>query len=52
MSYVAYEILLFTQNLVVHIQFETQIGNVLVKGLFVGSLVSVSFGMKDEERLY
>lgn len=55
MSYIAYEILLFTQNLVVHIQFETQIGNVLVKGFLVGSLASVPLGgkkEKDEERTY
>ena len=52
MSYVAYEIFLFTQNLIVYIQFEAQIRNVLVKGFFVGNLVSVSLGGKDEERTY
>ena len=47
-SYVAYEILLFTQNLVVHIQFKTQFGNMLVKDIFVGSLASEPSGGKDE----
>ena len=51
-SYVAYEILLFTQNLLVHIQFETQIGDVLVKDFFVGDLASIPFGWKVERQSY
>lgn len=52
LSYVAHKILLFTQNIIVHIQFKTQISDVLVKGFFVGSLASVSLGGKDEEGTY
>jgi hypothetical protein len=36
MSYISNEVLLFAQNLVVHVQLATQVGNVLFINLFVG----------------
>jgi hypothetical protein len=36
-SYVSYEVFLFTQNLVVHVQLAAQISKVLFINLFVGS---------------
>ena len=37
MSYISYEVLLFTQNLVVHVQFAAQVSKMLFIYLFVGS---------------
>ena len=36
-SYVSCDVLLFAQNLIVHIQLSTQVGNVLFKNVFIRS---------------
>ena len=40
-SYVSGDVLLFAQNLIVHIQISTQVGNVLLKNVFVRSQASI-----------
>ena len=50
MTYIAEEVLLFAQNLVIYFQLDTQIGNVLVNDCLVGSKASETKGKRMNDK--